>query len=360
MTLFHHVVVLNNQGCYLLARRQHQDAIGQFKMALKHLRCALHSHQDKNNKTAMIECGTLLPCGTGCNRLCPEQWNDFQKILLQLYDTSLNPHQPYDLKNDSSGDGARNRVLPIGDGHYFTFSLPIPMLPGYPFSFHSAGNEKVYTAIIVFNLALTLHLRAMQSRCSSGMHHDLLKKAKKLYLRTHQLIVPIMDSHLLRQHHCNENGQTMINNNNVALDLLIMGLLNNSALIYLELFEHADGKVTFHHLLQYVRISSFRRLSGAAADCSCHNDPRRPADGEGHSHYARPVMTLQQHDDDEVLGQQQGGTRSTNLSAADNNIANQDEQGHRIHIQIDHIVNEMILNATFAQLNVMLGPAAAA
>ena len=142
------------------------------------------------------------------------------------------------------------------DSHYVTFSLAIPILPGYHFSSHAAENEKVYTAVIVFNLGVTLHLKALESSSSGCIHHGLLKKAKSLYLHTHQLIVPILSAY---------HWQRQASLEKVAFDLLVMGLLNNVALIHLELFEYTECHCAFQQLIYYIKMVSSFRSSGRPA-----------------------------------------------------------------------------------------------
>lgn len=140
------------------------------------------------------------------------------------------------------------------------------------------------------------------------------------------------------------------------------------ALIHLELSEHVACKMAFQRLLQYLKISSFRKSSGAGAACWCYEF--YPAAvigerGEDVAATARPT-TL---DDDEALWRQREVRRPSNRLVADSNHDGPDEEDHhdqeegrttRMHMWIDRVVKEIILNATHVQWNAMLGPAAAA
>ena len=313
--LFDTIVPLNNQGCYLLGKGQRDDAMRHFKAALMTLRLSLASNPDHKNKT-LLDSGISLPS------LVPLHLKEFHEIL------SAHHYQPH--RKDSRDC---RLLLPMEDSSYVTFSVAIPLVPGHNFSSKASDNEKVYTAVMVFNLALTIHLKAREYRSSShSFHPGLLKKAQSLYLHTYHLIVSIMNAYVW-------HGQA---SENVAFDLLVMGLLNNLALIHWELFEHADCHVAFQRLMQYVKISSFRASHGPGGCCRRrHNDDAATTpDGDGHS-----VPSIIRHD---------------HATRRSDGPCEEDESYSRMHRMMDQVLIDMILNATYVKWNVMGGAAAAA
>lgn len=214
-------------------------------------------------------------------------------------------------------------MLPSDYHHVTFFSWAMPLRSGHPFSTEVADNENVYAAILVFNLAVVLHLKALER--SSSSFHDL-HKAKSLYLHANTLMAPILSAF-------SGHGQT---SDNVAFDLLIIGLLNNTALIHMELIQYTDCQVAFERLIQYVtRISSFRSCAGFL--------PNGPS---GHQH---TLPTL----DDEVWPQ--GTTGHGHFPVVTVSSVGADEEP----CEIMHMVNDMLLNAIYITLHVGVTAAAA-
>jgi hypothetical protein len=151
------IVALNNKGCRLLGNEQLLDAVGRFNS------CAcgpiwLHSNHQHSIRT--MACVTSLPS------LFPLNANDIQQIL------STHPLSWRQVSCDSW-------MLPP-EYHCVTFSWAIRLLAGYPFWTEVSDNENVYAAILVFNLAVVLHLKALES--SSCSLHDLQKQSKNSVL----------------------------------------------------------------------------------------------------------------------------------------------------------------------------------
>lgn len=331
------LIALNNQGCYLVGKGEHNDAMGQFKAALVYLRSSLYRNGETNNKTLlMMDGGISLPS------LLPLHLKDLKKML-----------SAYEKGSGAATDDTS--LLSADTGHYVTFSWALPIVPGYNFSCQTADNEKVLTAVVVFNLALTLHLRALDCRggggggcCSSScsgcscLHHGLLKKAQSLYFHTHQLIVPIVNASL-------RHGLT---SDNVAFDLLVMGLLNNTALVHRELLESADCLGAFQRLIQYVKISSFRLR---AATCRLyphrHDEDAPPPFVVGSvDPVARSIRitttSRHNHNAHDQVGQPEPN-RSTSSPEEEGELC-------RIHRMVDQMVNDLIWNATYQKLNVRM------
>ena len=158
---------------------------------------------------------------------------------------------------------------------------------------------------------------------------------------------------------------------NVAFDLLVMGLLNNTALIHLELFESADGNTAFHRLMQYIKISSFRS--------SWHGRQRCGRSLNEQNNYSTPLPSSSRgvgggvHYD---VADDQSNESSRRTENSGSMVEDEQDNGeepppsssssssssfHRImHRMINHLVQDMILNATYVKWNVMIGGAAAA
>jgi hypothetical protein len=292
------IVALNNKGCQLLGTEQLDDAVAQFKLALMCLRSNLQGNH-QNNRT--MACVTSLPS------LVPLNVKDIQQIL--------STHQ------QSWRQVSSDRWMLPPDHRYVTFSWAIPLLSGHPFSTEGADNENVYAAILVFNLAVVLHFKALQH--SSSSFHDL-QKAKTLYLHAQTLIAPMTIAF-------SGNGQT---SDNVAFDLLIIGLLNNTALIHMELFQYTDCHVASARLIQYVTmISSFRSRDGCP--------PNVPG-----GHHALPTL------EDEVWPQ--GTTGQIRFP-----LVTLSSDGGEEPCQIVSMVNDMLLNAIYITLHIGITAAAA-
>lgn len=191
------------------------------------------------------------------NRVSDDNVTQSQSFLLPLPMKSLlNSIAAFYLT--CGGDDRRRRAAAQEEeeesGHLFVFSHAIPLVPEHHFSKNMTDNSKICTAVVVFNLALTLHLRGLADSMS-GRRSSLrcLQNAKSLYLHTLQLIAPTMNKHY----------QDKSSTNNVAFDLLAVALLNNTALIHLDLFEFAESAIAFERLVQYfTTISSFQSKIG--------------------------------------------------------------------------------------------------
>jgi hypothetical protein len=305
MNLLDPIVVRNNKGCHLLGTGQLDDAMGQFKEALLCLRSTMLHHDDSNHCDAhRDDDATSLP--------------SLRRLNLQDFQQLLSTHKQ-SCRKESSNTG----MLPSHHDHFVTFSWAIPILPGFTFSSKAQDNEKVYAAILIFNLALTLHLKAIE--CSPCSLHGL-QKVKSLYLLAQSLIVPIMFAFL-------QHGQP---SDNAAFDLLLMGLLNNAALVHLELLEYIDCQAVFSRLIEYSRISCFRSLIG-------RSPPQTNASGAGHA-LLRTMNEVWQQEPPSY-----GPLAMVNYS-----------DGGDEDCLITQVVNDILLNAIYAALNNMNVPAAAA
>jgi hypothetical protein len=117
------------------------------------------------------------------------------------------------------------------------------MIAGHTFSKDIVENGNIYSAIVVFNLALCSHLQAM-----SDQSYQHLSKAKSLYCQSFGLLVDTVGCY---------NGKAT---GNAAVDLLTMALLNNLAHIQMETHELLKSGKVFRLLIQYA-------LSVKARDC---------------------------------------------------------------------------------------------
>jgi hypothetical protein len=109
------------------------------------------------------------------------------------------------------------------------------MIAGHIFSKDMVENAKIYSAIVVFNLALCSHLQAMGDQ--SYRH---LSQAKLFYRQSFRLLVDTVVG-------CYRGMAT----GNAAVDLLTMALLNNLAHIQMEFRELLESGPVFRLLVQY-------------------------------------------------------------------------------------------------------------
>jgi hypothetical protein len=99
----------------------------------------------------------------------------------------------------------------------FLHAHPIRMLDNYAFSSCTDENNRIHSAISVFNLALTLHLQAIETQSEKGF-----LQVQTLYDRTYQLL-----SNTIRRYNDGATG-------NAVVDLLVMAVFNNMGLVHLE------------------------------------------------------------------------------------------------------------------------------
>ena len=116
-------------------------------------------------------------------------------------------------------------------------SHPIRMVPGFEFSKDALENSRIYSAIVVFNLALSFHVQAL-SRRDTGQK-SLFTHSKSLYRHAFLLITDTV-----RMYQGRATG-------NILLDLLAIGLFNNMALLHLEFSEDKEARFLFQRLVQY-------------------------------------------------------------------------------------------------------------
>jgi hypothetical protein len=115
------------------------------------------------------------------------------------------------------------------------------MIAGFTFSTDIVKNGKIYSAIVVFNLALCFHLQAMVLGDNKSPYGGHLSKAKSLYRQSFR----ILEDTVVGCYHGMATG-------NAAFDLLTMALLNNLAQTQMEFHELVEsGKGVFKLLIRY-------------------------------------------------------------------------------------------------------------
>lgn len=208
MNQLDYIASLNNKGCHDLTKGKNDNAMRCFKSALSFLKILL---LDANHVDGGVE---ETPC------------------LLPL-------HTKYLQRNISPVSG-----WAAVESHYFVFAHAIPLITGHRFSRCTRESSKVYISIVVFNLALTLHLNSLKSGCWRS-----LQKAQSLYLKSHDLIKPIINEYY-------QNGRAT---KNAAFDILVMALFNNLALVHLDLLDVGRAGVYFQILTTYASLVSAKR-----------------------------------------------------------------------------------------------------
>lgn len=196
-----------------------------FKSALTRLKAELLHHSNRLEKEEDVAC------------LTPLHLQSLEKNSIIIV------HDRRTTRNNEGG--ATTRRVDEDDLHqYFIFSHAIPIIQGHLFSTDERESTKVYIAIVVFNLALTFHLASIKS----GNRRSLVK-AQSLYEKCFDLLAPIIKAY------CCKGRAT----HNTIFDLLVMALLNNLALVYLDVVDPIQSCATFQLLAKYATIVSFVR-----------------------------------------------------------------------------------------------------
>ncbi len=207
------IASLNNKGCHDLGQGCDAEAMRAFKSALTHLKFVIPPSHERGRK------------------------NDCTKGLLPLHADSL--YRDFPLA------GRRETIV---ECNYFIFSHAIPITKGHRFSQDETESNEILIGIVIFNLALTLHLRSLGNGCWRS-----LQKARSLYSKSYDLFAPILEEYY-------QGSQTTTN---AACDLLFMALLNNMALIHLDFLDFARAGAAFQRLIIYAtNISTFQASGG--------------------------------------------------------------------------------------------------
>jgi hypothetical protein len=115
-------------------------------------------------------------------------------------------------------------------------------ISGLAFSKDAMANDKICSAIVVFNLALCSHLQGLR-RDDRQSCLQSLRKAKSLYSQSFTLLADTIMT---------ECDCTVGSTGNALIDLLVMALLNNLALLhYVEFRELSESQQVFAHLIQF-------------------------------------------------------------------------------------------------------------
>lgn len=303
---------LNNEGRDELVKGNLNGAMNSFRCALKHLKVEILHHANRLEKEEDIAC------------LTPLHLQNVKKSII--------------VHGDHRGgtDGAGVVMLKEeNDYHqYFIFSHAIPLIMGHRFSTDERENTKVYIAIVVFNLALTLHLGSLKSE-----NRRSLTKAQSLYEKCFDLLAPI-----IKVYCCNGRAT-----NNTVFDLLVMALLNNLALVYFEIVDPVQSCATFQLLAKYATIVSFFRPSRHKARNGSRLVVSQPAGTTASSSRRDPTRTSEWRANNDGSG-----------------AANEEHNGGgRIDNNNDHSfvfgeVDRMLLNANLVKIAMASTPVAPA
>jgi hypothetical protein len=206
--------VLNNQGCCHLRQGHRAEAFECFKTALSQIKDVLLVHN-----------------GVAAQPLDSSQLRPMTANVLR---TSL----PTEIWDDA--------YLRHSESPYFIFTNGIPFIPGHRFSTDFIEEGKVVSATIIFNLAVTTHLQAIDNKG----RQQTLKSAQSLYEFTSRLLTPILCKQDRQQ------GPPPVRN--AAFDLLALALLNNTAVIHWECHEFLNAETAFGRLAMFSHsVSSF-------------------------------------------------------------------------------------------------------
>jgi len=183
---FHNVGFHNNKGCRCLQKGDYQAAIPcWFKSALKQI-CSIFALHNEEEEIA-----------------------DAHEQLLPMPLDGLLTVLPTGIWDDV--------CIPKGsESHYYTFTCGFPCVPGNLF-FPSLTEEEgtVVSAIVVFNLALTMHMMAKDTGCPREW-----KRVQLLYSDALWILGPFIDR------------ESRASTRNAAFDLLSLALLNNKAITH--------------------------------------------------------------------------------------------------------------------------------
>jgi len=206
------IATLNNQGCDELDAGNLNGATVLFKTALLFLRDYLTVYNRIHNTVDRRPPSTL--------HLSP--------LSLRMLSKSASRPAAYAART------AQNRISPI-------HSDAIRLIPGFCFSNDFTENHTIYSAFVIFNLAIVFHVQGLQT-CSKRS----LEQARSLYSHIMQLIGSTI----------NENFKRVFSEENAAFDLLVLGLFNNVAHMHMEFSEFESATTTFQNLVRYASLSS--------------------------------------------------------------------------------------------------------
>lgn len=192
----------------------------------------------------------------------------FRNALSELVKSNLSRtpgHETKTQRRSTSGTTSRGNVIPLSSLDYSRRRKSVQQSEKANFSrhgfvLHSQGlrilledgsysndvmeNSTIYSAIVIFNTALTFHLHGLKIDHLSAAHRRRfqLQKAKSLYQQSFQLL----KSTTLEWYNCGATG-------NAAVDLLTMALLNNKALLHMEYEEQelSEAYASFQQLIGY-------------------------------------------------------------------------------------------------------------
>ena len=129
--------------------------------------------------------------------------------------------------------------------------------------------ERIRSAIVVYNLALVFHLDAIRgilmvqqginnnnnSNCCL-VYNAKLQRAKRLYQQAQRLVAPVVqESILANQQYYHSVAAT----GNILLDLLVCGIWNNLAQIHMECYEYDESKQLFKFLARIAAAQQQQR-----------------------------------------------------------------------------------------------------
>ena len=233
----------NNEGVACLDNRNLSDAVHHFGNALDQARIDCESFFAFKDGHAVDFC---------CNHCSSSA--TVKSLPFPLYCSirnKLNP--PNTLEESPSLSGPKTKGLVL---HSQGFRLPALQKTNecLVYSNNVMHNSSIYSSIIIFNLGLAFHLEGVKAPSSFADVH--FQVAKSLYERSVQLL--LIATSLATN--CSTTG-------NAEIDVLIMALLNNRAMVQMELGEIEASKITFQQLLHFAL--SVRK----SAECQRCNSP---------------------------------------------------------------------------------------
>jgi hypothetical protein len=158
----------------------------------------------------------------------------------------------------------------------------IRLVGSLAFSKDGFENDKISSAIVVFNLALCFHLQGDLVQDHQSDRFQQLSKAKSLYRQSYTLLVNTIKG--------SYNGGST---GNALVDLLVMALLNNLALLqHLEFREFSESKLVFQHLLHFASSVQSNGYNYNSSTTTTSSSARRPFNSSSST------------DDDDGMGRQ--------------------------------------------------------
>ena len=183
---------------------------------------------DDPSGTTTLLLDRLLFANGGSGSTTLGQYSDFvdDQQPIRIYTHSI---RLMEESSNTNGGGGR------GDG------MRVPL-----FSYDSVMEDKIRSAIVIFNLGLVYHLHGLcggghgsttstSRRTPSSVDEDL-RKAKILYIQSRRLLADVMTMY---------HGQAT---GNILLDLLCMAVVNNLLAIHMNFMEYDDCRTLVVHL----------------------------------------------------------------------------------------------------------------